>query len=104
MSNVIGTFTRPAPDRSTQQWFPVLVGNRARTETVAIGAESAAATETATGGDFLLLLHATAACWVTIGIEPVAVVGEGWFMDEADILALHLNPGETFAVIAASGG
>jgi hypothetical protein len=100
MADLIVTYTtalaavsRPAPVES---------GEDERTETIEIGAESAAGTLTAADGEFIVSLLAEADCWVKIGADPTAVAGSGRKLLEGERAQYSIRPGSRVAVIQAA--
>lgn len=66
MADLIVSFSRALRD------VPVMAGDDVRTETIAIGASSAAGTLTAEPREGIVSLLPGADCWVCIGSDPEA--------------------------------
>lgn len=101
MDELIVTFTRAVEDRSALGWFPLPSGRSARTETIEIGAESAAGALVATASESVVWIDAPAECWVAIGAAPEAAAGSGWHLAAGESRPFGAQAGDKVAVIQA---
>lgn len=116
MADLVATFSSAFPNPALSRDVPLAVGKMARTQLIAIGADTVTGTLVVAEGEFVVRLKAGAACWVSIGpatdeeAEPPVVgpdptvIGDGgailaWQLAEGEVLDLTVSAGEAVAVV-----
>ena len=85
-----------------KQNAPVPVGDSPRTEQIPIDSSTTQGSLESNSDEGFLILKAGAECYVTVGVNPVAVDGEGWHLFANERHDLLIQDGWKVAVIAAS--
>ena len=105
MAKLVVTFTKgygSGEADSSRANYQVARGDSARTDLITIGAAHAESTKSAADDDDFVQLEAGAECYVKVGLNPVAVDGEGWHLSAGGIKDLSVEAGYKVSVIVAT--
>lgn len=97
MATLRVTFSRIAPGG-----LPLADGEIAASEELDIGGSSDVTSATSSVHDSVVELEPDTDCWVIMGTNPTAVVGQGRFIQANDSREFYLRAGRKVAVIADS--
>lgn len=113
MADAVITFCKavvtPNPRGSGLPDHPVMMGSSGRSEAIAIGVGSAQSTTSAAASEPYVVVHAGAACWVALGLNPTALAvasggtatGVSWPLAAGETREFGVAAGHKVAVITA---